>query len=58
MIPYLEEIARQQLGSDSDEFLQIIAMAQSFPGAMVSMPPPLLAIGWEAGWERRPAFWE
>jgi len=34
MIPYLEEIARQQLGSDSDEFLQIIAMAQSFPGAM------------------------
>lgn len=34
MLPYLEEIARQQLGADSEEFLQIMALAQSFPGAM------------------------
>ena len=34
MLPYLEEIACQQLGVDSAEFLQIMAMAQSFPGAM------------------------
>jgi len=34
MLPYLEEIARRELGADSDEFLQIMAVAQSFPGAM------------------------
>lgn len=34
MLPYLEEIARKQLGIDSEEFLQVVAVAQSFPGAM------------------------
>jgi len=34
MLPYLEEIARQQLEIDSEEFLHIMATAQSFPGAM------------------------
>lgn len=34
MLPYLEEIARNELKVDSDEFLQITATAQSFPGAM------------------------
>lgn len=34
MLPYLEEIARRELGADSNEFLQIMAIAQSFPGAM------------------------
>lgn len=34
MLPYLEEIARQELQIDSEEFLQIMATAQSFPGAM------------------------
>ncbi len=34
MIPYLEEIARRQLDIESEEFLQLVAVAQSFPGPM------------------------
>lgn len=34
MLPYLEEIAREKAGIDSEGFLQIIAISQSFPGAM------------------------
>jgi len=34
MLPYLEEIARREIGVDSEEFLRIMALAQSFPGAM------------------------
>ncbi|MGE5372982.1 MAG: chromate transporter [Solirubrobacterales bacterium] len=34
MLPYLEEIAGRELGLDSGEFLQIVAIAQAFPGAM------------------------
>lgn len=34
MIPYLEEIALEELSIDSEGFLQIMAIAQAFPGAM------------------------
>jgi|GEM_PF-1677411 len=34
MIPFLEEIARTQADIDGDEFLQIVGIAQTFPGAM------------------------
>lgn len=34
MIPYLEEIARDQAGVDQEGFLQIMVLAQTFPGAM------------------------
>ena len=34
MLPYLEEIARENAGIDNKGFLKVLALAQSFPGAM------------------------
>lgn len=34
MIPYLQEIARDQAEVDQEGFLQIMALSQTFPGAM------------------------
>ncbi|NLB18384.1 MAG: chromate transporter, partial [Syntrophomonadaceae bacterium] len=34
MIPFLEEIARNQADIDGEEFLQLMGIAQTFPGAM------------------------
>lgn len=34
MLPYLEEIAREYAQIESAEFLQIVTLAQTFPGAM------------------------